>query len=396
MTHDAARRRFIAGGTTLACGLVLPGIAGGQPAEKLDVVIRGGILVDPARGMQARADLGIRAGRIASIEPQLAATGATRVIDASGQYVTPALIDMHAQVYAKHSAARAPADELAAASGITAWVSAGDVTIDELAAFAQYSARHRWSRVYAFVRFDRHLAERGSAADERSARELAQCREVVLGFALHPQASGDAVGIAVLEHALDVLKRAQIRGRVLCHVNAAPDADEILARLRPGDILTHPYRGPGNAFFDGTKFLPSLVAARNRGVILDGGHGGAPFDPQIARAALDQGLLPDVISSGLRLSAAPAPAQPRLTAVMSTFLNLGLSLDQVLAMTTVNPARIIGREPHLGTPTLGAPADVALLKLSGRATSQLQSPDALRIEPMLTLRSGVPLSRQSQ
>lgn len=393
MTQETSRRSFIAGSAALACGLALPGAGRGQPTEKFDLVIRGGTIVDPARGMQATADLGIRAGRIASIEPQLADALAARHIDAKGQYVTPALIDMHAQVYARHSAARAPADELAGTSGITAWVSAGDVDADDLAAFRQYSARHNRCRIYAFVNFDRRIAARDTDSDERIARDLAQHREVALGFKLDVLESGDGTGLAVLDRALEVLKRSQIRGRVLCHVSAAAGTDAVLERLRPGDILTQPFRSAGNAFFDAGKFRPSIVAARNRGVILDVGHAGAQFDARIARAGIEQGLMPDVISSALRLGASPALAQPRLTAVMSAFLNLGLSLDQVLAMTTVNPARIIGREPHLGTLALGAPADIAVLKLSGSATPDLQSPAALRIEPILTLRSGVPLPR---
>lgn len=375
----------------LACGLALPVQGRAQRIEKLDSVIRGGTIVDPALGMQARADLGIRAGRIAAIEPRLA--DATRVIDATGLYVTPALIDMHVEVYAKRGATRAPADELAGANGITAWVSAGDVSVDEIADFRQFSARHNRSRVYAFVDFDRRIAAREAASDERIARDLAQHREVVLGFRLRLADPDATAAIALIERALEVLKRSQIRGRLLCDIAASPQADAILARLRPGDILTHPYRGTGNAFFDGERFSPALVAARNRGVILDAGHAGTQFDARVARAALDRGLMPDVISSTLQLGTAPAAAQPRLTDAMSAFLGLGLAFDQVLAMTTVNPARIIGREPHLGTLALGAPADVALLKLSGSAASSPGSEKAPRIEPVLTLRSGVVLPR---
>jgi len=391
VNHASSRRRFLADGAMLGCGLALPALGLSQAPEKFDIVIRGGTILDPARGMQARADLGVRAGRIAAIEPQLAE--GVRVIDATGRHVTPALVDMHVQVHAKHSAARAPADELAGASGITAWVSAGDVGADELAAFRQFSARHSRSRVYAFVDFDRRIAARGEASDERLARDLSQHREVVLGFRLRLSEADETAAIALIERALDVLKRSQIRGRLLCDIAASPHADAILARLRPGDILTHPYRGSGNAFFDGERFSPALVAARNRGVVLDVGHGGTQFDARVARAALDQGLMPDVISSALRLGASPAVTQPRLTDAMSAFLALGLALDQVLAMTTVNPARIIGREPHLGTLALGAPADVALLDLSGSAGSNSSPKETPRIEPVLTLRSGVPLPR---
>lgn len=393
MKHDPTRRRLVVAGSLLGCALARPGAGFGQMPPAFDVVIRGGTIVDPARGMQARADLGIRAGRIAGLEPQLDGASSARTIDATGLYVSPALIDLHAQVYAKRSAMRAPADALAATGGITAWASAGDVGVDELGAFRDYSARHTRCRVYGFAGYDGRIAQRGIDAHERIARDLARHRETVLGLALHLNEPGESSQVPVLEHGLDVLRRSEVRGRILCHVGTPAEADQVLSRLRPGDILTHPFHNGANACFEGTRVRTSLLAARNRGVVIDVGHGGARFDPQRARIALDQGFVPDVISSGMSLTGAPELAQPRLVAVMSAFMNLGLTLDQVLAMTTVNPARIIGREPHLGTITLGAPADLALLKLSGRAGEDIGAPGALRLEAVLTLRSGVILPR---
>jgi dihydroorotase len=388
MVGEPPRRRFIAHAMALACGWAAPAPGRAQAPDRFDLILRGGTVIDPARGMQARADLGIRAGRIASIEPELAPALAARVIDASRRWIAPGLIDLHTRVFAGRGPSRAPVDALAGSSGVTTWVSAGDVSVDELAVFRDFSARHSRCRVYAFARFDRRVAARGAAADALLARELARQRSA-LGLALRLSAAQDGDGMDTLARAITILQQTQTRGRILCHVDDGASVDELLDRLRPGDILTHPFRGAGNPLVQDGKFRPALLAARNKGVVLDVGYG-TQFDAGVARAALEQGLLPDVLSSDLRLGAA-GPVQPRLADVMSVFLHLGLAPEQVLAMTTVNPGRVVGREPHLGTLALGAPADIAVLGLvDGPARIGGVDVDR-RIEPVLTLRSGVPL-----
>ena len=136
----------------------------------------------------------------------------------------------------------------------------------------------------------------------------------------------------------------------------------MLDLLRPRDILTQVYSGAGNDVVQNGKLLDAALAARKRGVVIDVGHGGN-FDYRVAEPAIQQGLVPDVISSGVRARTGNPPAAPLLPWVMSQFLDLGFSLEQVVAMTTSNPARVIGRAPVLGTLALGAPADISILEL---------------------------------
>ncbi len=109
--------------------------------------------------------------------------------------------------------------------------------------------------------------------------------------------------------------------------------------------------------------LPAALAAKQRGVVFDVGHGGGSFDYTVAEAAMAAGAGPDTISSDIHVFSGNSPGMPYLTWVMSKFLNLGLSLEQVVAMATVNPAKSINRAPKLGTLQIGAPGDVSLLEL---------------------------------
>src|SRR3981081_1484939 len=152
-------------------------------------------------------------------------------------------------------------------------------------------------------------------------------------------------------------------------VETAKLMSDILDLLRPGDVLTHAYSGApniGGAFTnivqDG-KLLPAASAAKRRGVVFDVGHGGGSFDYTVAEAAIAQGVGPDTISSDVHVFSGNTPGMPYLTWVMSKFLNMGFSLEQVVTMATLNPAKIINRIPKLGTLQVGAPADVSVLEV---------------------------------
>lgn len=171
------------------------------------------------------------------------------------------------------------------------------------------------------------------------------------------------------------------RTRILCPLPASTDSGSLLAGLRPGDIVTGVYGS--TALIQEGRVNAAVVEARKRGVIIDVGHGLSRFDVHTARIALEQGLLPDVISSASQAVSPAGLPHPPLIDVMSTFLDLGLDVDQVQAMTTTHPARIIGRDAHLGTLALGAIANIAVVGIERRTGS------AARIEVVATLRGGL-------
>jgi dihydroorotase len=182
---------------------------------------------------------------------------------------------------------------------------------------------------------------------------------------------------------------------------------ETLDLLRPGDILTHCYSGAPNlkgAFTnivqDG-KLLPAALAAKKRGVIFDIGHGGGSFDFTIAEAAIQQGAGPDTISSDIHVFSGNSPGMPYLMWVMSKFMALGFTLEQVVQMASATPARIINRLPMLGSLQVGAPGDASIVELVQGAVEFVDTRNNKRagkayIKPVTAVLAGVPFGRPYQ
>jgi len=134
--------------------------------------------------------------------------------------------------------------------------------------------------------------------------------------------------------------------RVMCHIGAAPgNLADVLDLLRPGDVLTHCFSGAGNNVVQGGQLIAAAKAAKQRGVIFDVGHGGGSFDFTVCEPAMMQGAHVDTISSDIHAVSINTPGYPTLPWVMSKFLALGLSLEEVVARATVEPAKVIGRVP---------------------------------------------------
>lgn len=193
----------------------------------------------------------------------------------------------------------------------------------------------------------------------------------------------------------------------MCHIGGVGTAElmsQILDLLRPGDILTHCFSGATNLAGKFTnivqegKVLPAALAAKKRGVIFDVGHGGGSFDFTIAEAAMQQGCMPDTISSDIHVFSGNSPSMPYLPGVMSKFMALGFTLEQVIQMATAVPARIIDRLPKLGTLQVGAPADVTLIEVMQGPVEFLDTRNNKRqgnayIKPVQAVLAGVPFGR---
>jgi len=418
---NVSRRSFLTSTGTLALAGALPltkaANAAMGPDDKFDLVIKGGDVLDPSQSLRGRRDIGIRYGLIEAVESDIPAARALRVLDAGGKLVTPGLVDLHTHVFPYGSAIGIPADELVAYQCTTTCVSAGDAGANNFAAFRRYVAAHTRTRLYAFV----HIANMGLtpfpvaelynidfAQVDVCARAVAENADMAIGVKVRMSENVIAKnGLEPLKRAIMACERAGTGAKIMCHIGGVETAElmsQILDLLRAGDILTHAYSGAPNlagAFTnivqDG-KLLPAALAAKQRGVMFDVGHGGGSFDFTVAEVAIPGGCAPDTISSDIHVFSGNTPGMPYLTWVMSKFLALGFSLDQVIAMATVNPGKIINRIPKLGTLQVGAPGDVAIMELVEGPASFVDTRNNTRsgrayLKPVQTVTAGIPFGR---
>jgi dihydroorotase len=417
-----SRRRLLAGtASTLALAATSPAaFAAMGPADKFDLVIKGGEVLDPSQNLRAKRDIGIRYGVVEALEADIPADRALKVLDANGKLVTPGLIDLHAHVYPYGSAIGIPADELIPFQATTTLVSGGDAGANNFAAFRRHIVAQTRSRLFAFV----HIANIGLtpfpvaelynidfAQVEAAAKAVAENADIALGVKVRMSENVIAKnGTEPLKRAIKACEMAGGGARIMCHIGGVETPklmSDILDLLRPGDVLTHAYSGAPNiagAFTnivqDG-KLLPAALEAKKRGVVFDVGHGGGSFDYTVADVAIQAGAGPDTISSDIHVFSGNTPGMPYLTWVMSKFLNMGFSLEQVVAMATAAPAKVINRGAKLGTLQLGAPADASLLEIVEGPVEFVDTRNNKRqgkvhLRPVSAVLAGVPFGRPYQ
>lgn len=414
-----SRRDLLAGAASFAVTAAssAPARAAMGPNDKFDLVIKGGDVLDPSQSLRGRRDIGIRYGVVEALEADIPADRALRLLDASGKLVTPGLVDLHTHVYPYGSAIGIPADELVAHQCTTTCVSAGDAGANNFAAFRRYIVGQTRTRLYAFV----HIANMGLtpfpvaelynidyAQVDACARAVGENADIVIGVKVRMSENVIAKnGLEPLRRAIMACEKSGTPARIMCHIGGVETPElmsQILDLLRAGDILTHAYSGAPNlagAFTNivqGGKLLPAALAAKQRGVVFDVGHGGGSFDYTVAEAAIAQGCPPDTISSDIHVFSGNSPGMPYLTWVMSKFLGLGFTLEQVISMATVAPAKIINRAPKLGTLQVGAPGDVAIMELVQAPVAFVDTRNNRRegnawLKPVQTVTAGVPFGR---
>jgi dihydroorotase len=340
---------------------------------KYDVLLRGGHLIDARNNISAVRDVAIAAGKVAAVAPRIDPAEAFKVIDVSGLYVTPGLVDIHAHVYTgtaeKGSYAGdnsvAP-DGFALRVGVTTVVDAGGAGWRNFEDFKERVIDRTRTRVLAFINIVGHGMRGENYEHELPDMQAQPTADMARKY------PGVIVGVktahyrgpewTAVEQAVQAGTLANIPVMVDFGANKPerPVAELLTNKLRPGDIYTHVYSGLRNELMDG-KVNPGLWEGRKRGVFFDVGHGGGSFAWRVAVPAIKEGFLPDSISTDLHVGSMNAGMKDMIN-VMSKFLVLGLPLDDVVRRSTWNPAREIKQE-QLGHLSVGAPADVAVLRL---------------------------------
>ncbi len=338
-----------------------------------DLVLTGGRVIDARNGVDEVLDVAVGGGRIVAVGRELAARGARRR-DVSGAIVVPGLIDIHTHVYHKATSLSVDPGMIARRTAGTTLVDAGSAGAGNYDGFRDYVMAHSPYRILAFLNisfagifgFDKGLFVGEATLREllpvdRCIRKIDANRDRIVGVKVRigGPATGD-LGLGALDLALEA---AEITGLpLMTHIGGPPPSyAEVVAKLRPGDILTHCYRPePNSAVGADGRILPEILAARERGVLFDIAHGMGAFSYRTAEAALSEGFPPDLISADVHVVCVDGPAYDLLH-TMSKLINCGLPLADAVGMATSRPALAI-RRPDLGHLGVGASADISVLR----------------------------------
>ena len=361
-TSKMIRRQFLRAGALAPLILADPAR---MFAAQYDLVIRGGRVLDAAQRMDLMADVAIRDGRISAIRPNIPASSAKEVLDATGKLVTPGLIDIHT-----HLADKLMPPATCLADGVTSLVDAGSRgsdNPDDLLAIAKTApnrVRILLNIGHLGVEPDGELIHIENAKVDATRRVIEQNRQWIVG--IKARLSRTVAG----DNDLEAVRRARqvadpLKVPIMVHIGqTVSPLPEILALLRPGDIVTHLYSPPPHGILDDKgRLLPEVRDARQRGILFDVGNGrSGHITWEVAERAMQQDFLPDTISSDM--TAVGRTYQVfNLPNVMSKFMLLGMPLEQVIARVTGNAARAIPEFKAYGSLRTGAVADVAVLDL---------------------------------
>ena len=271
-----------------------------------NILIKGGQVLDPGQHLSGDLDVAIQGEQIMAIGPDLPSENAARVIDASGMLVTPGLIDLHTHVYWGGSSLGIEPDPACARSGVCTVVDAGTSHAGSFKGFRRFIMEPAHGRIYAFLHVTPCIrpgvdpVEFPRSQKRATMRTVDENRDRLLGikvFAAYNMVRDQAKPL--LELAREICDELEVP--IMVHVGfAPPDLKEVLDLLKEGDILTHSFTGHANRPIgpDG-KVRPEVVDARDRGVVIDIGHGSGSFSFEMARAMLDQDQAPDTISTDL-------------------------------------------------------------------------------------------------
>jgi dihydroorotase len=347
-------------------------------SQLYDIVIKNGHLIDPKNKIDGIMDVAIGNGKIALISKTIDEKEGKKVIDAKNMYVTPGIIDMHVHVFHGTNAGQdymngpnaVATDGFSFRAGVTTVVDAGSSGWRTFPDFKKQTIDMSKTRVLAFLNivgegmrggpFEQNTKD----MDARKTAEFAKNNpNEIVGIKLahyngHEWAPTDSTVEAGRLSNLPVM--IDFGG-----ANPPLSIEELFMKhLRTGDIFAHCYASLSSresVVDENGKVKPFIFEAVKKGIIFEVGHGGGSFRWSQAIPAIEQGFLPDAISSDLHIGSMNGGMKD-MANLMSKFLNLGLPIQEVILRSTWNPAKIINR-PELGNLGVGTDADVAVFSL---------------------------------
>src|SRR5215510_12940120 len=340
-----------------------------------DLVLKGGRVLDPSARLDGVQDVAVQDGKIARIAADIAAGEAARVVDVAGKIVTPGLIDLHAHVFEGVNRTGVNPDLGGVYSGVTTIVDAGSAGAATFAAFPRHILPHCHTEVIPFL----HICQTGLATlpdivSESSVnlddtlKTLDQYKGLIHG--IKARMVSPALEIMGMEMPRLAKRAAKESGvKLMVHIGDTEKRYDpkvirsLLPLLEKGDILTHYFTANPGGVLDGNgKLVPEVKEAADRGVWFDTAHGRMNFSFDVGRRIIDQGLLPHCISTDLTVLGRLNTVHSMIE-MMTRFLGLEFTLEQVVTMCTANPAKAIGAADRLGSLVLARQADISFLDI---------------------------------
>jgi len=367
-----------------------------------DLIIKDGTIIDPSQNLIKKKDVGISGGKIASVKDYISESDGVQIISARGKYITAGLIDLHVHVWWGVAHLAIPADPVCIGRGVTTAIDAGSSGANTFPGFYHYVIEQTQTRILAFL----HISgmgqldnDIGELEDIRWARvdravEMSDLyKDAIVGIKV--RLSSDIVGkndLFAFGKALEA--GVELNKPLMIHVGGSiHPIEKFLEQLRPGDIVTHAFTGRPNGIVDNNgRVIDAAKDAIKRGVIFDVGHGAGSFSFDIAEKCLEEGILPGTISSDVHKYNVNGPVHDLLT-TLSKFLYLGLGIEEVVKLSTVNPSSAIGMDHKIGTLNVGADADVAIIDPIEKKITLTDSEGEIRVGntllvPVTTLKKG--------
>ena len=340
-----------------------------------DLLLKGGTVVDPSAGLNDAYDIAIEQGVIASIAPAIPASEARQVIEVPGTVVTPGLIDLHAHVFEGFTRFGLHPDQAGVYAGVTTLVDAGSAGSATFEGFPRHILPNCRTEIIPFL----HICQTGLATIPDIIAEGSINLDATLRVANRHRGLIRGIKARMVSPALEILgmemprlarRAARESGiKLMVHIGDTEKRYDptVIRRLLPlleeGDILTHYFTANPGGVLDGNgRLVPEAWEAAKTGVWFDTAHGQMNFSFDVGRRIIDQGLLPHCISTDLTV-----PGRIRtvhsMTEMMTRFLGLGFTLEQVITMCTANPAKAIGVADRIGSVGTGRQADVSVLRI---------------------------------
>ena len=370
-----------------------------------DLLLKGGNVIDPSQDLRGALDVAVEDGKIARVAANIAVTEARRVVDIRGKTVTPGLIDLHTHVFDGVAANGVHPDIAGVHAGVTTVVDAGSSGCATFSAFPRHILPRCETEVIPLL----HICQTGLATNPDIIAESSIDLESTLHVAREHRGLIKGIKARMVSPALEIFgmemprlaKRAARESGVPLMVHIGDTTKrydpnvirELLPLLEPGDIVTHLFTANSGGVLDANgKLVPEAKELAARGVWLDTAHGRMNFGFNVGRRVLDQGLTPHCISTDLTIPGR-ANTVHSMVEIMARFLGMGFTLEQVIAMSTVNPARAIGEADRLGSLAVGRQADISVLEVrDGRWVVYDTLRDTMKIDktvvPVLTVKRG--------